>query len=67
MVGGQGSDASHRVIFVLAIGRKVSQVGNARDKAAIALTIDHRPVPNSVHVPLLPAEDGNAMLARVKI
>jgi hypothetical protein len=38
MVGGELRDVSHRVLFVLAVGRKVSQVGNASDETAVVLS-----------------------------
>jgi hypothetical protein len=66
-LAGQHCDVSHGILVGVSIGGKVPKIWNARDKAAIALAIDHCPVPNSVHVPLLPAEDGNPMPARVKI
>ena len=39
MAGSELRDVSHRVFFVLAIGRKVSHVGNASDEVAIGLAI----------------------------
>jgi hypothetical protein len=44
MVAGEHRDVSDRIFFVLAVGRKVPEVGNASDKAAVVLAIDHCPV-----------------------
>src|SRR5260370_22638440 len=52
VLGGQLRDVSHRVLFVPAVGRKVSQVGNASDEAAVVLAIDHRPIPEPIHASL---------------
>ena len=44
-LAGQHCDVSHGILVGVSIGGKVSKIWNARDKAAIALAIDRRPVP----------------------
>jgi hypothetical protein len=49
----QLGDMNDCVLVGVAICGQVIKIGNAGDKATVALTIDHRPVPDPVHV--LPA------------
>ena len=45
----QFGDVSNRVLVGVAVCGQVIKVGYACDKATVALAIDHRPVPDSVH------------------
>src|SRR4029077_6543325 len=45
----QVGNMRHCILVGVAICGEVPKVRDARDEAAIALAIDHRPVPNSVH------------------
>src|SRR5258708_8316963 len=65
-IAGQHGEVGHGILGGVSIGGKVSEIWNARNKAAIVLAIDHCPVPNSVHTPLLPAEDGTSCLPESK-
>ena len=55
---GQLGDVRQGVLFGHAVGRDIHKVGNARDEAAFAVAIDHRPIPDFVHFPLLPIPRG---------
>jgi hypothetical protein len=53
----QVGDVSHRAPVGVAIRCEVSKTRNARDESAIALAIDHCPVPDFVHALPLYAQD----------
>src|ERR1044072_9874407 len=50
--GGQYREMGERVLLGARAHGHIIKIGNARDDAAVALAIDHRPIPNPVHRPL---------------
>jgi len=56
-LGRQFGDMSHRVLVGVTVCGQVIKVRNASDEVTVALAIDHRPIPDSVHALALCARD----------